>query len=303
MRRGARTALAVAAGIACAGGAHGLGAAAHGERDRWPAVLDEPYAPSPAAAPFVAFGFREVAADLLWIRAIGYFGGDDDTADGVRSLIDAIVALDPHVWRAYSWGAIAVNNARGGDDNRAGLWAVDLLEKGMLQFPESWELPITAGQILVLDLKSDDPAQVAAWRDRGLLLLERGVRMPGAPEGLATLIAHMRTELGQHERAVTDLREMILLAKDERAKRKLIDKLASLEASSADDIRAELDRERRRFEERWFAERPELPATMYVLVGPRPVPRTPADLAIDRDLFGAEAAAATPRDDEPPPPE
>jgi hypothetical protein len=298
MRRGARTALALAAGIGCAVAARGLGAIARHERAAWPAVLDEPYAPSPAAAPFVALGFREVAADLLWIRALGYFGGDDDTADGVRSLIDAIVALDPGMWRAYSWGAIAINNARGGDDNGAALWAVDLLEKGMVRFPESWELPLTAGQILVLDLKSDDPAQVAAWRDRGLLLLERGVRMPGAPEGLATLIAHMRTELGQHERAVSDLREMILLAKDERAKRKLIDKLASLEEGSADDIRAELDRERRRFESRWYAERPELPASMYLLVGPRPVPRTPADLAIDRDLFGAEADAE-PLPDEP----
>lgn len=291
MTRRSRLALALVAGVACAVAARGLGALANGARDRWPAVADVPYAPSPAAAPFVALGYREVAADLLWIRALGYFGGDDETANGVRSLIDAIVALDPHVWRAYSWGAIAVNNARGGDDNAAALWAVDLLEKGMQEFPESWELPITAGQILVLDVKSDDPAQVAAWRDRGLLLLERGVRMPGAPAGLATLIAHMRTELGQHERAVADLREMILLAKDERAKQKLIDKLASLESGSADEIRAELDRERRRFEDRWLAERPELPPTLYLLVGPRPVPHTPAELAIDRDLFGAEPDA------------
>jgi hypothetical protein len=284
-----RTGILVAGALACGVAASSVGAVARAHRARWPALIDEPYAPSPGAAPFVTLGYREAAADLLWIRALGYFGGDDDTADGVRALIEAIVALDPQFRRAYTWGALAVNNAAGGDRNEAGLWAVDLLERGMAVFPDSWEMPITAGQILVVDLQSDDKAQVAAWRDRGAQMLERGVRIPGAPEGVATLAATVRTELGQHARAVRELKEMILLAKDERAREKLIGKLAKLEASSADRLRAELLAEHRRFQSQWLAERPELPATMYVLLGPRlPSSFSLDDLAVDRELIGAD---------------
>ena len=285
--------------LACLGAARFAGDTARAERAGWPRLVDAPYAPSPAAAPFVTLGYREASADLLWVRALGYFGGDDDTADGVRDIIDSIVALDPYFRRAYTWGAIAVNNAHGGQDNAAGLWAVGLLERGAPYFPDSWEIPLIAGQILIVDLTTTDPAQQAAWRDRGALLLERAVRIPGAPEGVATQIAEIRTRLGQRERAERELREMILLAHDERAKTKLIQKLADLRQTSAGAIKAEILDERRRFDDRWLAERPELPATMYLMLGPRLAASFDlGDLAVDRDLIGAEET--TSGDDEGP---
>ncbi|MGE5183847.1 MAG: hypothetical protein ACM31C_17375, partial [Acidobacteriota bacterium] len=34
---------------------------------------DEPYAPSPAAAPYVSLDYRELAADVQWVRFLSYF--------------------------------------------------------------------------------------------------------------------------------------------------------------------------------------------------------------------------------------
>ena len=46
-------------------------------------LADEPYAPAPDTAPLVALGYRELFADLLFLRLKGYFGGRENTANGV----------------------------------------------------------------------------------------------------------------------------------------------------------------------------------------------------------------------------
>ena len=63
-------------------------------------IADEPYAPTPGAAPLVALGYRELFADLLFLRLRGYFGGRDNTANGIAALVEAIVALDPEYQRS-----------------------------------------------------------------------------------------------------------------------------------------------------------------------------------------------------------
>ncbi|HEV7557444.1 MAG TPA: hypothetical protein VGO00_18395, partial [Kofleriaceae bacterium] len=96
--------------------------------------IDEPYAPSKSMAPIVTLGYREVAADLLFVRLAGYFGGNDSTADGIASLVDAIVALDPKYHRIYSYGSGAITLARYGVDQRAYEHALEILDIGMKEF-------------------------------------------------------------------------------------------------------------------------------------------------------------------------
>ena len=81
----ARTRLAgtIAIALAALGAARAVRGVARAERDAWPQTFSEPWAPSPAMAPYVAMGQRELLADFLWIRTLGYFGGRNDTADGV----------------------------------------------------------------------------------------------------------------------------------------------------------------------------------------------------------------------------
>lgn len=252
-------------------------------------IADEPYAPTPQAAPLVTLGYRELFADLLFLRLKGYFGGPENTANGVAALVEAIAALDPQYRRIYEWGAQAITLAGRGVDNRAYLRAIAVLEAGAQQFPDDWKLPYLAGEIYTQDLTTKDPAQRRAWDERGTLLTESAIRKPNAPAEAATWAATMRTRLGQHQRAVDGLREMLLVTNDDGVRARLLAKLAELESSSADELAAEVLEARHRFDAAWLAARPAVPPSMYVLIGPPLAPAFDlADLATGgRDLVGA----------------
>jgi hypothetical protein len=278
-------ALGAVAALAAARGARELA-----EAEAPKVIADEPYAPSPDAAPLVTLGYRELAADLLFLRLKGYFGGHENTANGIASLVEAVVALDPSYHRAYEWGARATTLAGRGVDNAAFLRAIAVLEAGIQQFPDDWRLPYLAGEIYTQDLQTTDPAQRHAWDERGTLLTESAIRKPNAPAEAATWAATMRTRLGQHQRAVDGLREMLLVTDDETARARLLAKLADLEHTSENELAAELLEARKRFDAAWLAARPAVPPSMFVLIG-APLPRAfdLAELATGgRDLVGTQ---------------
>ncbi|HEY0992720.1 MAG TPA: hypothetical protein VGD80_36955, partial [Kofleriaceae bacterium] len=247
------------------GGARVLREAARGEAPR--VIADEPYAPAPGTAPLVALGYRELFADLLFLRLKGYFGGRENTANGIAGLVEAIVALDPQYHRIYEWGARAITLAGRGVDNDAYRRAIALLEAGAQEFPDDWKLPYLEGEIYTQDLQTKDPAERRAWDERGTLLTESAIRKPNAPAEAATWAATMRTRLGQHQRAVDGLREMLLVTDDDAARARLLTKLADLESSSASELASELLDARKMFQSAWMAARPTIPASMYVLIG------------------------------------
>lgn len=280
----------VALGIAAVAFAGARVARHWAESSQPSANVEEPYAPPPAAAPYVSLGYREMAADLLWIRLTGYFGGDENTATGIASLVDAITALDPQFHRVYEYGATAMTLAKYGVDQTTYLHAIAVLERGMQQFPDDYRLPMLAGQMYTQDLVTKDPAQRRAWDDKGTLLVEAAIRKPGAPAEAAEYAAVMRTKLGQHDRAARELREMLLITTDDAARKRLIDRLATLENDNADELAAEIYEERHRFVDAWKHDRPALPSSMYILLGPDIRPRFDmTDLATGgHDLVGSE---------------
>jgi hypothetical protein len=287
-RRAAASLVAAVVVLAAVGGARSARQAAEAEAPR--VLSDEPYAPAPGTAPLITLGYRELAADLLFLRLMGYFGGSESTANGVASLVEAIVALDPQFHRIYEWGANAITLASRGVDNAAFLRALAVLDAGARRFPDDWKLPYLAGEIYTQDLRTTDPAQRRAWDERGTLLTESAIRKPNAPIEAATWAATMRTRLGQHQRAVDGLREMLLTTSDEAARARLLAKLAELEHDAASELAAELQESRHRFEAAWHAARPAVPASMYLLLGP---PLSPgfnlADLATGgHDLVGTQ---------------
>lgn len=252
--------------------------------------VNEPYTPSPSAAPFVSLGYREAFADVLFVRLLGYFSDENSSGPAVASLAEAIVTLDPKFHRVYELGANAMTIARHNVDQSVYLRATALLDKGMHAFPQDWRLPYFAGQIYTQDLETSDPEQRRTWDERGTLLIESAIRKPGAPPTAAHWAAMMRTKLGQHERAVENLKEMILLTNDKAARDRMIEQLARLEEQDSAALAAELETSRLKFVKQWRNERRTVPATFFVLLGKRLEPGFDlGDLATGgRDLIGAE---------------
>ena len=165
-----------------------------------------------------------------------------------------------------------------------------MLDAGARQFPDDWRLPYLAGEIYTQDLETGDPAQRRAWDEQGTLLTETAIRKPNAPAGTATWAAMMRTRLGQRQRAIDGLREMLLVTDNVTARARLLARLAELEHGAATELAAELQEARNRFQAAWLSERPSVPASVYVLIG---APLTPAfDLATlaagGHDLVGTQ---------------
>jgi hypothetical protein len=99
--------------------------------------------------------------------------------------------------------------------------------------------------------------------------------------------------MGQYDRAVSGLREMLLVSTDETARANIIAKLAELENTAGDALAGELLAARADFEAQWHAERPALPATMYLLLGKRPSKRIDlGDLATGGHAIGGAAIDA-----------
>ncbi len=279
-------ALAILAPLALARWVEGEAKAMRGEDPQ----RERPYAPSAAAAPFVALGYREAAADALSLRLRGYFGGYTDDASSSADLAEAILALDPRYRRMYEYGARAITMADFGTGNGPTLRAIALLERGISALPEDWRIPFLAGQLYTLELETQDPALRRSWDERGALLIESAIRKPGASAEAATFAAHLRTKLGQRAAAVAGLREMLLVTGDRPARARMIAKLAELEQQDAAAIATEVLGERKRFEAEWKAHRPSVPATMYILVGKRLDPAFDLEsLAVGgRDLIGSD---------------
>ena len=282
--------LVAALGFGGARGAHGLLAEA-AQKTR----ADEPFAPSEGSAPFLALGYREAASDLLFVRLLGYFGSGEATANGVATIAEAIAALDPRHYAVYELGARAIEMAKFGVDQPAYHRAIALLETGAVQFPSDWRIPYIEGMIYAQELKTDDPKQRAAWDESGTLLVESAIRKPHAPGELATWASVMRTRLGQYDRAVSGLREMLLVSSDESARQHILERLAELEHKDGEAIAGEILEARLRFDRQWKAERPALPSSMYLLLGPhRSAHVDMADLATGgRDLFGSHDLVET----------
>jgi hypothetical protein len=283
------TLAALLAALALGGGARVVADRANHLRAAWPETLDAPWAPSAGAAPFASLGYREAMADWMWIRALVYIGSDGHRARWARQLVEAIVALDPRFERVYAWGGLAMSAAGTDATEEDYLAAIRVLERGAREFPRDWRIPLYAGEIYVTNLKSDDADKLRAWQLAGARWLERAVRVPGAPRNTATLAAHLRSKLGQREQAIRDLRELALTTSDAKARDRLVKKIAALAGAQSDEIDHELEVAARRFQDAWDRERPELPPSSYVLIGP-PLPSwfDPASLAVDRDLIGAD---------------
>jgi hypothetical protein len=144
----------------------------------------------------LADGFRQVLADIYWLRTVQYFGsqhafGQESGYPLLRPLIEITTSLDPRMEIAYRYGAtfLAEPPPSGAGDPRA---AVEILRKGVESNPRSWRLRQDLALFHYFFL---DDAQTASR-----VLLEAS-NVPGAPPLLKTLAADVLTRRGDRATA------------------------------------------------------------------------------------------------------
>jgi tetratricopeptide (TPR) repeat protein len=261
------------------------------DRERWPDVEEYMMVTSPEVAP-VVLGWmgREFMADINWIRTLIYYGSSSIGRSSFRylnKLLDNVIVLDPKFKRVYGWAGQAVVWKAARATYEEFETSVKYLEKGVEAFPNDFEMLRSLGLRYWLDLRADTEEERQAHREKGSQYIERAMRVPGAPLGAATLAASLRTKMGQRERAIEDLREMILATEDTKIQKQLLVRYRQMldKPADADELEA--------FKNKMVSEMkthlPYGPPALYLILGPPPSKRVDLEaVAPVRDLFGSE---------------
>ena len=219
-----------------------------------------------------SLGHEEALADLVWMRALIYYGDEIAHRGGVTHVFDygdAIVTLDPHFLAAYRWaglGALYRTTASAAQDAER---AAAFMVRGLRYFPEDpellWEIGATLSYELPPLLQTREAKNDA--RQRGLPYLQAAARLGGGPPWLALTNVTQLQRLGRTEQAIRHLEEVFATVRDEDTREQLALTLARLRseahAQAFTAAQADLETRRRR-------DAPYLSPTLYVLTAPWP---------------------------------
>jgi len=156
------------------------------------------YFPSGVMLRPMAVGHPLTLADLLWLRAIQYYGEhrlSDNRFPHAGHIFETITALDPNFTEAYIFGGLVLA-AEGGDLGRG----LALLRQGIAANPGRWDLAFETGFVYYLAARDD--AQAARF-------FELAHRLPGAPEYVTRFAAHARARTGDTEAALALWEELV----------------------------------------------------------------------------------------------
>jgi hypothetical protein len=144
----------------------------------------------------LALGFRNLVADVYWMRAVVYYGGKRRASAEASAtpanfaqlypLLNLVTSLDPDFRVAYRFGAIFLTEAYPSGPGRPDL-AIALLQRGLEHDPTRWEYMEDIGFVYYWWLR--DFKQAAEW-------FKRAGEQPGGPSWLAPLAATTLAEGG-----------------------------------------------------------------------------------------------------------
>jgi tetratricopeptide (TPR) repeat protein len=162
----------------------------------------EPYQPpsgvmwirSGPLAQRLALGFDNLVADVYWIRAVIYFGGQRRATgamnfDQLFPLLELVTSLDPHFRMAYRFGAVFLAEEYPGGAGRPDQ-AVQLLQKGFNRAPERWEYLQDIGFVYYWWVR--DYERAAEW-------FKKAGEIPGSATWLGALAATTLAEGGNRQ--------------------------------------------------------------------------------------------------------
>ncbi len=225
------------------------------------------YVPDNRIVRLLTLGYDQAAADLLWVRTLGYFARHfeaDRKYTWLEHFIDQILAFDPRFRRVYSWAGSNVLYGRRFTNENVML-SNRFYERAMVQFPDDYEPVYRLGLNYYVELKSADPEQRTQWREQGLAYLEQAVGRPNAPASLKGLVAGVSRRLGKSQLALQYLLDMYMSTEDPDQKERLQARIRALQAETLGGD--EYTHTAQRFRQDWKRLFPYAPPDFFSLMG------------------------------------
>ncbi len=155
-------------------------------------------------------GYEQLAADIIWLKAIQVIGDDTVTPDGydwVYHALDVVTTLDPKFSYAYQLGGVTLSML-GKVPEKSNL----LLIKGMRENPEVWQIPFYIGFNYFFYL--DDFKSAAEY-------MAIASELPGHPSYLPKLAARLYVQAGDPDVALEFLTRLFKETNDEKVRKAL----------------------------------------------------------------------------------
>ena len=224
------------------------------------------YLPPPQWLTVMSLGYRRALADLIWMRALVYFGDEFQHRGAVQHVFkygDSLLTLDPDFRRVYGWvGVAGVYTPRTAPFEYIER-SVEVLRRGAQRFPNdgslAWDTGATIAYELVPRLDKDDPRR-ERLRQEATEHMQSAARLGAGPEWLVLSNATQLRKLGETERELRHLEEMYSIVRDPDVKAQIEIRLTQLR----DEAHAEAFRQANlEFEERRREEFPYVPPVLY----------------------------------------
>jgi len=246
---------------------------AHGAFVESQSYEDTYYLPPNAWLRVFSLGWDEAFADLIWMRALIYYG-DELRHDGAVQFVfrygEAIETLDPNFVAIYSWVGMASlyrPQATTVDDIER---AVTFMRRGAERHPNDGELAWDLGATLAYELPPmvNDTEAADRARARAVPFLVRAVQLGAAPRWATMTNAAILTRIGRTEQAARHLEEMYDQTSDPRTRQRMAARIRQLRGEVEGEAflatMRELEAQRR-------AHFPYAPQGLFLLLGERPV--------------------------------
>jgi len=172
----------------------------------------------------LCLGYEAVIADMLWLKAVGYFGGHyltDKSYKWLYHILDIITTLDPQFTYPYEFGGIILALEEGNYEQ-----STTLLEKGITYYPDYWRLNFYLGFNYFYfhkDLK------------KASYYMTRAAQLPGHPKYLPKLAASLLTQAGKKDQALYFLNQLLINTDNEWLKEKIRQKIDELKEGKLPD--------------------------------------------------------------------
>ncbi|MBU8921541.1 MAG: hypothetical protein KOO63_06955 [Bacteroidales bacterium] len=154
-------------------------------------ALEVSYLPSSEFMQMASLGYRNLASDLLWFKAVQYYGGYVLAQNGIRlfsHLADVITDLDPKFVGAYKLSALIITEDLGEYEE-----GVKLMEKGLRNNPDDYWLTYEMGFLHYLGGRDYAAAEK---------YFRLAATIPGADERAARFAADAAKKGGDYESSI-----------------------------------------------------------------------------------------------------
>lgn len=225
--------------VAFGAAAHHLQLATDDVRFQRSGVDERTFLPDARAVKIGVMGYDQLAADLLWVRAVLTFAdiydsGAEADARWLRTMLETVATLDPS-WRTVYFYGGSMARVIGDIDTSDALY-----QRGVEALPDDPYFPFSLGMNAYMYRKPPDLPRAAEW-------LRRAAEVPGAPSWYLAAAAGFLDEHGQREAAIRYIDEQIEATSDPETRDSLARKRRSLlhdELASQLGERVEIFRDR-----------------------------------------------------------